>query len=395
MVRLSHRPRTEPLPAQDGFAAGWRRLRDVVVIAGGGTGGHLYPGLVLGRAIRRTCRALVVVIGRDLDSERATAHRYGLLHIGLPVRGLRRRLGWQTVESMIRFAATIPLARRILLRLRPCVVIGMGGYASAPALLAAHMLGIPLLLHEQNAIPGRVTRWFASHAHTICLTFGEAQAQLPGRCVTTGLPIRPETVGRRDERAYAAFGLDPNRFTVLVTGGSQGAMRLCRTVVALEPQLSLVQRPFQVLLIAGRNNYAEITSQSLPSWIVVRDYVEEMGLAYAVADLVVARAGASTIAEIESNAKPSILIPLAIAADDHQRANAQVLAARGGCKLLEEADLSPAALAAAITGLLDDPKQLAAMAQAVASNRHRTAAARMVGLIRPWLQRETPEVACA
>lgn len=367
-------------------SSSWRGKQDTVVIAGGGTGGHLYPGIAVGLALRQDDEINVVIIGRSNEQERSLALAAGLQHLGLPVMGWRRRLDWRAVETAWCFVRSLGVARRHLLRLRPSLVIGMGGYASAPTLAAARRLGVPIVLHEQNAMPGVVTRWFAPRADLVCLSFDQARAHLRGRLTLTGLPIRPAAVARRSEASYAALGLTPGRFTVLIFGGSQGSRALCDAALEWACGEAVKAQGIQVLLITGPRQHDEIARRSLPSWLAVRAYLDDMGAAYGCADLVVARAGASTIAELCANALPSILVPYPAAADDHQRANARALAARGGCVVLEEAELSAASLSAAVARLANDPAALRAMAQAARDETHLRAAEEIAALAARWLQ---------
>jgi UDP-N-acetylglucosamine--N-acetylmuramyl-(pentapeptide) pyrophosphoryl-undecaprenol N-acetylglucosamine transferase len=275
----------------------------------------------------------------------------------------------------LRAAAAPVVAIRSIRRCRPLVqehdvVVGMGGYVSVPVALAAIGARRPLVLHEQNAVPGLANRTFARRARTIALSFAQAARLLPRRTpkVVTGNPVREEILAVHADRdrlakeAASEFDLDPERPTVVVFGGSQGALHLNRAAVDAAGR---VRSDAQLMLIAGPAHAATIDAalRSSPLTVRVFAFVERMDLAYAIADLVVARAGASAVAEISVSGAPSLLIPYPYATGRHQEANARALVRAGGATVLLDDDLTGETLAARVDSMLGDAATLRSMGE--------------------------------
>ncbi|MHB0913022.1 MAG: undecaprenyldiphospho-muramoylpentapeptide beta-N-acetylglucosaminyltransferase [Armatimonadota bacterium] len=324
-----------------------------IVLTGGGTGGHSYPALSVAEVLRaRGCELLYV--GSATGPEAELARAAGIPFVGLP----SRKLGGGPVGIALALAALargFVRARAALRRFRPDLVIGTGGYAAAAVVLAQAMRGGRTLIHEQNAVPGRTNLWLARYASMICVTFPEsARFFPPEKTKVTGLPIRAGLLDLpAKSEARAALGLDEEKFTVLVLGGSQGARALNAVVEAL-PALDGAQ----VLHQTGRANFVE---SSRPGYRVV-PYFEEMSEAYAAADLVVSRCGASTLAEITAVGLPSVLVPYPHAYADHQTKNAEAMGE--AAILIPESELSPELLAETIRKLSVSPEELSRMAEA-------------------------------
>jgi UDP-N-acetylglucosamine--N-acetylmuramyl-(pentapeptide) pyrophosphoryl-undecaprenol N-acetylglucosamine transferase len=326
-----------------------------VVIAGGGTGGHVFPALALAEALAGR-GADVQMIGTAAGLEARVVPGAGYpLHVvaGAPVRGggARRALG-----GLAAALRGVHAARGLLRQLQPGVVVGVGGYASVAAVLAARLARIPTVLQEQNAIPGLANRWLGRVSDRICLGFAEAARYFPaGRAVHTGNPIR----------AAVLRGTGPGT-DLLVFGGSQGARRINQAVVGALPRLAPHLAGRGILHQTGAAELDEVRRGYAAQGVAadVRAFIDDMGSAYGRAVLVVARAGAMSCAEITARGLPAILVPYPYAADDHQRYNAAAVVEAGAAEMILDAGLDAPALASAVAGLFDDPERRRRMAAA-------------------------------
>jgi len=364
--------------------------RPVVVFSGGGTGGHLYPALALADALqRRRPDVRPYFVGAERGVEARILPERGVEHLLVPVQGFQRGEGlgnWRAVPALARsLARTWGLFRR----LRPEAVVVTGGYAGGPAGIAAGATGVPLVLQEQNAMPGITTRVLARWADQVHLAFPEAAGFLPARAfertVESGNPVRTGRVpDRRDART--ALGLPAEPPVVLVTGGSQGSRALNWGVEAWV--VSVVEgereRPdgLHLLWVTGPSHLEAMMARledaldgrPLPEWIHLHGYMNEMPRAMAASDLAVSRAGAMTTAELLCFGLPAILVPLPTAAADHQARNAEALEEAGAARLLPEAEFTADTLGSALAELLERPGTLAGM-RATALERARPDAA--------------------
>lgn len=351
--------------------------RRTILIAGGGTGGHLMPALAIAAAIReRTSDLEPVLVGavRGVEAQILPSRdfRYHLL----PSEPIYRRTWWRNARWPLVAGRLVRALRESFERERPVAVLGTGGYASGPVVWWAARQGIPTAIQEQNAYPGVATRWLGRRVRHIYLGLPEARRLIPvGRktqVFDTGNPIAPPTPERR-ETALELFGLDGTRPVVLVTGGSQGALAINRAVAGWIDAGGADK--VALLWVTGRATHAEFAEYHRPPRVRVMDFLDPMADGYAVADLVVSRAGMLTVAELCAWSLPSILIPLPTAAADHQTFNARVLAEAGASLLLTQAELTPARLGETVTRLLSDTALRTRMAgQAEARGRPRAAA---------------------
>ena len=353
-----------------------------VVIAGGGTGGHLFPGLALADELRaRGCTVTFVGTAAGIEAREVPAAGYPLRLVpGRQLRGgglLRAAAG---VVAAIQGAAH---CRALLAELRPQLVVGVGGYASVAAVLAARLRGTPTILLEQNAIPGAANRLLGRVARRVCVGF-EATVQRfpPGRAVFTGNPIRKSILAG----AARPTGAPPG---VLVFGGSQGAHRLNAAMLDAACLLGPVGQRLTIVHQTGRDDIEEVRAGYARLGISARvePFIADMAAAYAAADVALSRAGAMSCAELTATGVPSILVPYPHAADDHQRFNAEVLVAAGAAEMILDKDLTGDRLASALGPLLEDPSRRAMMA-AAARNLGRPQAAHHVAdeclsLLRP------------
>lgn len=342
-----------------------------VLIAAGGTAGHVFPALAVAERLTEEPGVQVTFVGTAGGQEARLVPGAGFPFTTVDARPLPRRPSPAALVALAAAARAVS-ASRALVR-EADVVVGMGGYVSLPVGLAARSLGRPLVLHEQNAVPGLANRVLARRATAVCLSFEEAAAKLPrgARSVLTGDPVRTRVlaVARERERlaaeAWTALGLDPALRTVLIVGGSQGARRLNEAAASAASELARAE-DVQVLLLCGpAHERAVAAAMGDRPRVRVVGFLERMELAYAAADLAVARAGASTCAELAVCGIPAVLVPYPYATARHQEANARALARAGGAVVLSDADLSGTRLVRVVRDLLGDPERMRAMSAAM------------------------------
>jgi UDP-N-acetylglucosamine--N-acetylmuramyl-(pentapeptide) pyrophosphoryl-undecaprenol N-acetylglucosamine transferase len=350
-----------------------------MVVAGGGTGGHLFPGLAVAERVAGDDPASVLFVGSAYGIEARVIPQTRFAFRALPIRGLRGR-GWRgALQLAAQLPQAIAQAWRILGEFGADVVVGVGGYASAPVVVAAWVRRVPSVLLEQNAHPGWANRALARIARRICTTFAEANAYFPAaKVVLTGNPVRLFAVAATTASA-ARTG-----FTLLVFGGSQGAHRLNEAMGDAAAALHDAIPGLRVVHQTGSADHAALCARyaSLGIAAEVREFIDDMGAAYHAADLVVCRAGATTVAELTALGKAAILVPYPFAADDHQRANASVLAEHGAGILVLDRELSGAGLAQTIIELARDRARLRAMGDAARRLGVPDAATRVVATCR-------------
>lgn len=344
---------------------------DCYVFAGGGTGGHLYPALAVAGEIRRERPgARICFIGtRDrIESRVVPAEGYEFRTVW--ISGLRRNLSPGNLLVPLKAAVSVMQAWRHLRELKPAAAVGTGGYVSGPVLLAATMMGIPTLIHEQNSVPGGTTKFLASRVDEVHVSFGETLEFLPPgtRALVSGNPTR-EILGRtRRAEGLAFFGMDPadDGKVLLVSGGSLGARAVNDAVLGALDRIAALG--LRVVWQTGKGDAERIaaaTAERSRNRIWTGAFIDRMDCAYAAADLAVCRAGATTIAELTRLGKPAILVPYPRAAGDHQTLNARSMESAGAAFLIPDGEAAarlPGALEAALEGT-----RLASMARASAS----------------------------
>jgi len=340
-----------------------------VLIAGGGTAGHVFPAVALARELASRGHD-VRFAGTTAGQESYLVREAGFPFVAVEAKPLERKVSIRAVTAPLAAVRSVKTCKPLVEAAD--VVVGMGGYVSVPVALAALRSRRPLVLHEQNAVPGLANRTFARPARTVALSFAEARRAFPRktRTLVTGNPVRPQILAvpaERERLAKEALGeldLDPERRTVVVFGGSQGALHLDRALVAALPSLGASN--LQVLLLAGEA-HAETFRSMLPRNVEppvhVVGFLERMELAYAVADIVIARAGATTIAELAVCGLPSVLIPYPYATGRHQEANARALQRAGASTMVLDDELDGGELGRRIASLLDDEERRRSMAE--------------------------------
>jgi UDP-N-acetylglucosamine--N-acetylmuramyl-(pentapeptide) pyrophosphoryl-undecaprenol N-acetylglucosamine transferase len=367
-----------------------------VLLAGGGTGGHVYPALALAGALRRRDPGgRLLFAGSAAGMEAALVPASGVPFAGLVVRPPRSRSLLRTAAALATGAAALAQAAVIVARFRPDAVVATGGIAAAPPVFAAWAMRRPVMLLEGNAAPGRANALLARFARAVAVTSEDAAARVPGgRAVVTGLPVRPEVYGTPRADGLRAFGLDPNRRTILAIGGSQGAARLNAAVDEMAGRLA-GRSDLQILHQTGRGWRGQTSTgpaeagvpASLPGGAAAAlrhvrvPYFDQIGLAYACADVVVSRCGATAIAEITACGLPAVLVPYRFAAGGHQAQNAAPLERAGAGVVLADDALDGARLSAGVLEILDTPGRRDAMAARSRAIGRPDAAERVLALI--------------
>ncbi|MDA8077658.1 MAG: undecaprenyldiphospho-muramoylpentapeptide beta-N-acetylglucosaminyltransferase [Nitrospiraceae bacterium] len=329
-----------------------------VIIAGGGTGGHLFPGLALAEEFKRRDSATeVVFVGTEHGIEARIIPREGYPLKFLRAEGLVGGSLLKKARSTFKLLLAMFDAGRILRETRPDIVIGVGGYASGAIVLMAHLKSLPTLIHEQNSIPGLTNKVLGKFVRGVCVTYQESISSFPmGKAYLTGNPIRPRILRGEREAAFRLFSLDEKLFTVFVFGGSSGARSINRTMVDALNHLADLRDKVQFLHQTGDRDYENIREAYRKAGVrgTVAPFIYQMPEAYAAADVVVSRAGATTLAEITAIGKPAILIPYPHAAGRHQEFNALKLREMGAALMLMEHELTGEALARQIRDLYDN-----------------------------------------
>jgi UDP-N-acetylglucosamine--N-acetylmuramyl-(pentapeptide) pyrophosphoryl-undecaprenol N-acetylglucosamine transferase len=312
-----------------------------IIISGGGTGGHIFPALAIARAIvRKLPKAQILFIGAKGKMEMEKVPAAGFEINGLWISGLKRELSAGNLLFPLKLLHSTIKAFCIIRRFKADVAVGVGGYASGPALRAAGLLGVPTILQEQNSFPGITNKLLGKKAKRICVAFEGMEKFFPSeKIVITGNPVRKEIIEIEGKRAGAGlhFSLDAAKKTVLVIGGSQGAYSINACIETLLPLLK--ENKVQLLWQTGRNfaQRAEEACQKIGYRDVkVVDFIQRMDLAYALADLVISRAGAIAIAELAAVKKAVVFIPLPTAAEDHQMKNARRLEAKDAAVVIKD-----------------------------------------------------------
>ena len=359
-----------------------------ILIAGGGTGGHVYPGIAVAEELRRVRPdAQVLFVGGRRGVEALAVPENGFRIRFILTRGLPRRAWWRWPWAALANGVGVLQAVWVVLSERPSVVLGTGGYVSGPVAFAAILLGCPLILQEQNSIPGLTNRWLARLADEVHLSFTEARAYFARKdnLKITGNPVRSYILGGDRATAMNEFGLAEGRPTVFIFGGSRGAHRI--NEAALDAMRRLKGRvELQFILQTGREDFdgakRTVESEGLPTRVV--PYLRQIHLAYAVADLVVCRSGAMTLAEIAACGTPAILVPYPHAAHNHQEINARNLVERGAAALVLDRELNGERLAREIAHLLADRQTLRRMSAHARTFARLDAAERLVKSLERW-----------
>ncbi len=352
-----------------------------ILIAAGGTGGHIYPALAIADAfVKKNPQIVVEFVGTPggLENKIIPAKGYALHH--LPIGRLNSNVAMaERLKTLLMMPMALVKSLFLLRAVKPDFVLGVGGHASGPLLLTAALFGYRSAIWEPNAMPGMANRWLAKFVDDCWVVFEEAKPLLKNKHLhRAGMPVRGEIEEVRTS-SNAAAGV----FRVLVFGGSLGARGINNTIVEMVKQNGEWLSGIHIVHQTGNSDFARVSQayreMGLPKQVDVREYLNDMGQQYANADLVICRSGAGTLAELAACGKASILIPLPTAADDHQRKNAESLAQTGGAAMIVQKDLTAASLREAIQGFRSHPERLKNMERAVRAFHQPRAAEILVG----------------
>ncbi len=325
-----------------------------VAIACGGTGGHVFPGLAVARQLtRRGCRVAVLISPKQVDQE-AVRDSVGMEVVVLPAIGLKR--GGE-MEFLRGFSRSYRTARKFFGNQRPDAVLAMGGFTSAPPVLAGKRLGARTFLHESNTIPGRANRWLSWVVNRACVGFPCAAKQLHNRAVrVTGTPVRPEFQALDAGECRTQLGLNPAKPVVVVMGGSQGASGINELVLAAMPMMTKISPDLQWFHLTGPQDEQKVRAAYAAAGIPAQTHAffTRMELALGAATAAISRAGASSLAEYAAMRVPAVLVPYPAATDNHQYFNARAYAETGAARLLEQKDGGPERLVQALVELIQE-----------------------------------------
>lgn len=353
-----------------------------MIISGGGTGGHIFPAISIANTFRRRFpEAEILFVGAEdrMEMEKVPAAGYPI--VGLPVSGFNRANLLKNVKVLARLLKSLRLAKKTIRDFKPDIAVGVGGYASGPTLWMAASLGIPTLIQEQNSYAGVTNKLLAKKAGRICVAYDGMEKFFPAdRIVVTGNPVRQnlmDAVGKREE-ALAFFGLSPEKKTILVVGGSLGARTINRSIQGgLD---AFFASDVQVIWQTGRYYYTEASKhlkayRGMPVWC--SDFITRMDYAYVAADLVISRAGASSISELCLLKKPVVLVPSPNVAEDHQTKNAQALVDKQAAVMVADREAERLLVPAALE-IVRDEARLASLSTHIAELALEQSAERIV-----------------
>lgn len=348
-----------------------------VVIAGGGTGGHLFPGIAIAEEfLARDKQTEVLFVGTKRGIENKLLSRIGYTLKTIDIEGVKGRGMKALVKGSYRIPQSMRQSLRILNEFRPQIVIGVGGYASGPAVLTAYLMRIPTAIAEQNVVPGITNRILGKFVDKVFVTYAETSRWFSrSRVILSGNPVRAALAGVRSVQKT-----EKNFRQLLIFGGSQGSMAINRSVVEMLPQLKKMKTEIHILHQTGADDL-EAVREAYGRYGInaeVSPFIVDMTGAYEQADLIICRAGATSLAEITAAGKVPILIPFPFAADDHQTKNARALADAGAAIMVSESELSGKKLFAAVEELLGNKKKLRQMEEKSAQLGNVNAAARIV-----------------
>ena len=332
-----------------------------VIISGGGTGGHIFPAIAIANAIKeKHPDAKILFVGALGRMEMEKVPDAGYEIVGLPIMGLQRRLTFQNLKFPFKLIASMLKAKKIVKEFKPDVVVGVGGYASGPLLKAATNLGVPALVQEQNSYPGITNKLLASKVQKLCVAYDGMERFFPKeKIMLTGNPVRQDikNLEAKRIRGIEHFGLDSNKKTVLVVGGSLGA----RSIHAIDAGVSeIAKNDIQLVWQTGKlyvDEAAKTVAEYEGKGIKSMPFISKMDYAYAVADVVVSRAGAMSVSELSIAAKPTIFIPLPSAAEDHQTKNAMALVNHKAALLVKDSDAKETLIPTLIELVKDEEEQ--------------------------------------
>ncbi len=343
-----------------------------IAIAGGGTGGHLFPALNLGRAMEEQWNARLLFFGAERGIEKGILPRKGYDVIFLPVQGFKRNLSAKNLAFPFKVWRSVAKAKKALKEFNPHLVLGTGGYVMGPVLWAAKQLGIPYVIQEQNSFPGLTTRLLEPHAQAVFAAYEEVKDHLSGKTpvFVTGNPIRLPKGEIDREAAIRQFGFSPKHLTVFILGGSQGAENINRAVFALFSKKGWHEE-FQWIWQTGDAHFKKwsrkIAAVEERPLLKLIPFISNMMTAYQAADLVVCRGGAMTLSELMVTGRAAVIVPNPYSTANHQYKNALVLAGKGAAEVIKDDEEMPRKLAETLQRLLQSPEKIKEMSRNMAA----------------------------
>ncbi|WP_297930034.1 undecaprenyldiphospho-muramoylpentapeptide beta-N-acetylglucosaminyltransferase [uncultured Coprobacter sp.] len=355
-----------------------------VLVSGGGTGGHIFPAISIANAIKNKCpNADILFVGAEnrMEMEKVPAAGYPI--IGLPVSGFDRKHLLKNIKVLFRLFKSVRLADKTVKSFSPDIAVGVGGYASGPTLWAAARRGIPTLIQEQNSYAGVTNKLLASKAKAICVAYENMERFFPkDRTILTGNPVRQElqndTISR--EEAIRFFNLDPSKKTILVIGGSLGARTINNSIAT---GIEKIPQDIQLIWQSGKGydtQAKKVLDEKKPENIKQMPFISRMDMAYKAADLIISRAGASSISELCLLGKPVILIPSPNVAEDHQTKNAQALSTKNAALMIRDCDAQNLLIDTALKTVQDETA-LKNMSNNISKMAQRDSATRIADII--------------
>ncbi|EFM12820.1 UDP-N-acetylglucosamine--N-acetylmuramyl-(pentapeptide) pyrophosphoryl-undecaprenol N-acetylglucosamine transferase [Paenibacillus curdlanolyticus YK9] len=338
-----------------------------IVLTGGGTGGHIYPAVAIGRQAQEQAPGTeLLYIGTTRGLENRIVPKLGIRFEAVEITGFRRKLSLENVKTVVRFLKGVKRAKRLLREFKPDVVVGTGGYVCGPVVYAAAKLGIPTLIHEQNVIPGLTNQFLARYTDSVAVSFPDSERHFAKakRTFYAGNPCATNVMRAQSDKGSASLGLQAGSRIVLVFGGSRGAKAINEAMLDMAPQLHKLAG-VHFVFVPGEVYYEDVKrrAEQLPAYksgqLQVVAYLHNMPDVLAASQLVVSRSGASTIAEMTALGVPSILIPSPNVTNNHQEANARSLVEAGAATMVLERELSGDRLFEAVSSMLNDEKKLA------------------------------------
>lgn len=333
-----------------------------IIISGGGTGGHIYPAVAIANELREQNPDVeILFVGAEGKMEMEKVPREGYKIVGLPIAGINRSDLLANIGFPFKVINSLRIARRVIKDFAPDAVVGVGGYASGPTLIAAGWMGIPTLIQEQNSYAGVTNKLLAKRAKQICVAYPNMEKFFPsGKILITGNPVRKDISESKISKLEASnkFGLSPDKTTVLIIGGSQGARSINEAILngihkIIDAGIQVVWQTGKGFLEKARNVMADISADQL----YISDFIYDMPAAYAAADVVASRAGALSVSELSLVGKPTILVPFPHAAEDHQTQNAMSLVNANAAKLVVDKAASEELVSVILALALDEKVQ--------------------------------------
>ncbi|SFE40907.1 undecaprenyldiphospho-muramoylpentapeptide beta-N-acetylglucosaminyltransferase [Alteribacillus iranensis] len=367
-----------------------------IIVTGGGTGGHIYPALALIHEIQKAHpESEFLYIGTKNGLESGIVPRAGIPFDTIEISGFKRKISLHNMKTVWKFLRGVQKAKKIIKQFDADVVIGTGGYVAGPVVFAASKLGIPSLIHEQNSVPGLTNKFLSRYVNKVAVSFPESAAYFPADKVkVTGNPRASEVAGKKPLNPLPDLGLATRRKTVVIVGGSRGAKPINDAFLTSLDEVAV--KDWQFLYITGSVHYdkvmKEVKKAGNPANVVIQPFIHDMPAVLYHTDLIVTRAGATTLAEITALGLPAILIPSPYVTNNHQEKNARMLSDNGAAILRKEKDVNSNSLLSDIDEILKDPKKWEEMHQAslqlaapeAAEDLYRL----MKGLVKPAKRRE-------